>query len=200
MNGQAVADHALPSVELGAVRAALDALPRFRSGGRVTSCRGGNVTASGLAGHAGVGSLCLIERRDPASRPVLFEREGALLAEIVGFDGRGVQLLPYEEAAGIAPGARVALEPGGSVLRPSPAWRGRVLDAMGRPMDGGPALPAGSLAYPIQARGLPAERRRGLGPGSRSACGRWTCSHPAATGSAWESSPARAWASPPSWR
>lgn len=164
MSNRTTADHAFPAVELAAVRAALDLLSRFRSGGQVTSCRGGSVTASGLASHAGVGASCLIERRDPASRTALFERDGALLAEIVGFDGCGVQLLPYEEPAGIAPGARVALEPGGAVLRPSPAWRGRVLDAMGRPMDGGPALSAGSLAYPIQARALPAERRRGLGP------------------------------------
>jgi flagellum-specific ATP synthase len=149
--------------ELDALEAALATLPRCRVGGYVTACGGGTVTASGLAGRAGMGDLCLIERRGPGTAPIMFDGAGAMLAEIVGFGDGGVQLLPYEEATGIVRGARVALDRGLDALRPSLAWRGRVVDAMGRPLDGGPALPAGATSYPVQARGLAAERRRGLG-------------------------------------
>ena len=149
--------------ELDALESALDALPRHRCGGHVTACAGGTVTASGLAGLAGVGDLCLIERHAPGAAPPLFDPDGARLAEIVGFGASGMRLLLYEEAVGIAPGTRVALDREGAVLCPGLAWRGRVIDAMGMPLDGGPPPAPGPVAYPIQARGLAAERRRGLG-------------------------------------
>ena len=68
-----------------------------------------------------------------------------MLAEIVGFADAGVQLVPYEEPSGIGHGARVALgrRPGDGAAEP--AWRGRVIDAMARPIDGGPPLPEGAL-------------------------------------------------------
>ena len=150
--------------EVSDLIAALDAIPRQRVGGLVTACAGGTVTASGLADRAGVGEVCLIERRPPRSGTALFEERDALLAEIVAFGAGGVQLLPYEEPDGIARGARVALAAGHGTVRPSLAWRGRVLDAMARPIDGGPPLPQGGSTYPVQALGLAAERRRGLGP------------------------------------
>jgi flagellum-specific ATP synthase len=75
-----------------------------------------------------------------------------------------VQLLPYEEPGGIARGARVALAAGRAEVRPGPAWLGRVVDALGRPMDGGPPLRDGPTPYQLQARGVAAGQRRGLGP------------------------------------
>ncbi len=146
--------------------AAVGALPRLRAGGYVTACAGGTVTASGLVDRAGVGEVCLIERRAPGARPrtTLFDERRALLAEIVAFGADSVQLLPYAEPEGLARGARIALAPGHGTVRPSLAWRGRVLDAMARPLDGGPPPPEGGHSYSIQARGLSAERRRGLGP------------------------------------
>jgi flagellum-specific ATP synthase len=152
--------------EVHGLVATLDAIPRHRVGGFVSACRGGTITATGLAGRAGVGEVCLIERRHSGAAIIspLFDDRGALLAEIVGFGDAGVQLVPYEEPSGISLGARVALAGGPGLVRPCLSWRGRLLDAMGRPIDGGPPLPEGPRTYPVQARGIPAERRRGLGP------------------------------------
>ncbi|MGD9508916.1 MAG: FliI/YscN family ATPase [Geminicoccaceae bacterium] len=149
---------------IDALQAALNALPRHRCGGYVTACANGTVTASGLTGRAGVGDLCLVERHAPEAAPPLFDPVGARLAQIVGFDADGIRLILYEEPNGVAQGTRVALDRGRETLRPSLDWRARVIDAMGAPADGGPPLPAGPVAYPIQARGPAAERRRGLGP------------------------------------
>jgi flagellum-specific ATP synthase len=151
---------------LDALVGALEAIPKFRFGGYVTRCSGGVVAASGLNGRAAIGDTCLIERRRPGSTgcPTLFPAAAAVTAEVVGFTESGVKLVPYEEPQGITQGARVALEPGLGSLRPCAAWRGRVLDAMARPIDGGPPLPQGRQPYPIVARGIAAERRRGLGP------------------------------------
>ena len=114
------------SAELDALEAALAALPRCRVGGYVTACGGGTVTASGLAGRAGMGDLCLIERRGPGTAPIMFDGAGAMLAEIVGFGDGGVQLLPYEE-----PGRHRARStgcarprPGRASSQPGLAWPG----------------------------------------------------------------------------
>ena len=176
---------------------ALDVDPSQRAGGLITACGAGTVTASGLAGRASVGEVCLVERRRRgAARSPLFDERDALLAEIVGFGESGVQLLPYEEPNGIGRGARVALAGDRGMVRPSLRWRGRVLDAMARPIDGGPALPdgPGSLSG-AGARHSPPSAGVVWERDYASACVRSTCSPPAATGSAWESSPAPASAS-----
>lgn len=143
--------------------AALNAIPKFRTGGFVSRCSGGLVSAIGLAGRAGVGEICLIESGASSASP-LFDDRTAIPAEIVGFSEAAVQLVTYDEPRGITQGVRVTVEPDLAVVRPCLAWRGRVLDAMGNAIDGGAPLPRGALPYAIQARPVAAEKRRGLGP------------------------------------
>jgi FliI/YscN family ATPase len=65
-----------------------------------------------------------------------------LLAEVVGFRDDEVVLLPLGELHGIAPGAAV-IATGAPLSFPcGPAVLGRVLDALGQPMDGGGAIAA----------------------------------------------------------
>ncbi|MEK0084311.1 FliI/YscN family ATPase [Benzoatithermus flavus] len=152
--------------EFEVLTAAFAAIPSFRHGGYVTGCSSGLITASGLDRHAAIGDLCLIERREaatPSAASPLFRGQNAVMAEVVGFTEAGVKLVAYEEPVGITRGAKVALEPGLGILYPCLAWRGRVLDALARPIDGGPPLPRGDRAYRITARAVAAERRRGLG-------------------------------------
>jgi flagellum-specific ATP synthase len=61
-------------------------------------------------------------------------------------------------------GDRVRIDEGTSRLRPTSAWLGRVIDALGEPVDGKGALPQGGKAYPLQGRPVAAMRRAGLGP------------------------------------
>jgi len=62
------------------------------------------------------------------------------LGEVIGFDGPRSLVMLYGTTAGVAPGAVVR------ALRPAPtvaigrSWLGRTLDALGRPIDGGPRL------------------------------------------------------------
>ncbi len=65
-----------------------------------------------------------------------------LLAEVCGFREGATLLLPLGEAEGLRPGARV--EPLGRKTSAgcTQAMLGRVLDALGKPIDGGPALVA----------------------------------------------------------
>lgn len=83
-----------------------------------------------------VGDICLIS---PSGR-----HEEGLLAEVVGFRERNVLLMPLGSPEGIAPGWEV--RPTGRPLPVpvGPSILGRVLDGLGRPIDGlGPLEPEG---------------------------------------------------------
>ncbi len=100
-----------------------------RSVGRVTNLVGMIIEVRGLA--APVGSLCRIEtgRQDPA-----------VLCEVVGFHDDTLLVMPYQTATGVAPGCRVTLEATQLTVPVGPELLGRVLDGLGRPLDGGPPL------------------------------------------------------------
>lgn len=151
---------------VAALRAELERALRPRLGGTVESCAGVLVRARGLLGRVGIGELCRIERHaDPTAAALpTFDPDRAILAEVVGFDADGVRLLPYEEPTGIGYRARVAIDPDLPTLAPDRSWLGRVLDPLGRPLDGGGPLPSGPLSLPVMGRALPAHHRALLGP------------------------------------
>lgn len=100
-------------------------IPRFTRYGRVTRVVGLVIEASGL--DTGVGELCRIQS---------LTDDHILLAEVAGFHERGVLLLPLGEIGGVHPGSPV--EPLGRSfgVDVGPGLLGRVLDGLGRPMDG----------------------------------------------------------------
>ena len=96
--------------------------------GRVREVTGLVVRAS--VPQAAVGDLVRIER----------ERGSRLPAEVVGFEDEDVVLMPLGDVGGTSPGAQV--EPTGKPLTIScgRGLLGRVVDGLGRPIDGGPPL------------------------------------------------------------
>src|SRR5579863_8422410 len=65
---------------------------------------------------------------------------GELVAEVVAIDEDGLLCLALGDLNGIRAGATVELAPGRLTVPVGDALRGRVLDALGRPIDGRPAL------------------------------------------------------------
>jgi flagellum-specific ATP synthase len=111
--------------------------------GRVTDVIGLVVEATGPG--APVGSLCAITEGSHSSRPATPSPEPRsgdaaarrpLLAEIVGFRTGRVLLMPLGELAGVAPGSRVVLVRERPLVRVGDAYLGRVVDGLGRPLDG----------------------------------------------------------------
>ncbi|MDR0663037.1 MAG: FliI/YscN family ATPase [Spirochaetaceae bacterium] len=92
--------------------------------GRVFRVQGLLVESSGP--QSVVGELCRIETRDEVRQ-----------AEVVGLDGETVQLMVYGPVEGIERGARVTASGSGLKIPCSPDMLGRVLDALGHPLDGG---------------------------------------------------------------
>ncbi|SDY81148.1 flagellum-specific ATP synthase [Micromonospora pattaloongensis] len=96
---------------------------RPRVCGRVTSAVGLRVTAEGLTARVGD----LVHIGDGPSR---------VLAEVVAIDGDRLSCLPLGPLAGIAAGSPVVSTGAPLQIPVGPGLRGRVLDGLGRPMDG----------------------------------------------------------------
>jgi flagellum-specific ATP synthase len=121
--------------------------------GRVSSVLGLSLTVAGLERALGVGHRCTVHG---ASGPVL--------AEVVGVDDRGTHVLPFGTWHGVAVGDPVEVSPAGDRIRPHAAWIGRVVDALGRPLDGRGPLHEGARARPVKAPPPRAFDRRRVGP------------------------------------
>ncbi|MBY0504930.1 MAG: FliI/YscN family ATPase [Bryobacteraceae bacterium] len=71
-------------------------------------------------------------------------------AQVVGFRGGRLLLMPMEETGGIQLGDRVVLRAEAARATVGPALLGRAIDAFGSPLDGGPAI-AGEAQYDLYA-------------------------------------------------
>jgi FliI/YscN family ATPase len=122
--------------------------PRFAVHGRVTRVVGQVIEASSLP--VALGELCRIESAG-ARR---------LTAQVVGFHERGILLVPLRDLEGIQPGATVRPLGRAMDVAVGEGLIGRVIDGLGRPMDGlGPILPR--ARYPLHAEPPnPLERAR----------------------------------------
>ena len=73
----------------------------------------------------------------------------AVMAEVVGFHDKTVQLMPYGSMEGIEPGSLVVAMGESLSIPVSEGLLGRVLDSTGRPMDGGGSVSPDDW-YPVQ--------------------------------------------------
>lgn len=67
-------------------------------------------------------------------------QDSPLDAEVIAFDADHVTLMPLGSVRGIGPGDRVELMGSALRVRCAPSLLGRVVDGIGRPIDGGPPL------------------------------------------------------------
>ncbi|MHB8089130.1 MAG: EscN/YscN/HrcN family type III secretion system ATPase, partial [Anaerolineaceae bacterium] len=107
---------------------ALNEVSTTRNSGKVVQVLGLTIEAIGL--DCQIGEVCLITTSLGVT----------IMSEVIGFKEERVLLMPLGDMQGIQPGSKVFpisksfRAPVGTVLL------GRVLDGLGRPMDGGPEL------------------------------------------------------------
>ena len=102
----------------------------------------------GTAPGAAVGDLIRVHGRD-----------GSMLAEVVALKGHHAQLMPFGQLIGIEVGARLQAAGGSSTVMAGPALCGRVIDALGRPLDGKP-WPTGLKPTALRRQPLTPMQRR----------------------------------------
>ena len=107
--------------------------------GRVAQAVGLVIEGTGVTST--VGDICQISREDG---------HGQIPAEVVGFRGDRVLLMPLGEMQGIGPSSRIAMAGQAATLAVGPGLLGRVLNGLGEPLDGKGSLIA-DARYPLHA-------------------------------------------------
>ncbi|GJE39298.1 flagellar protein export ATPase FliI [Methylobacterium persicinum] len=134
----------------------LERVETLQTYGRVVAIRGLLVEVAGPVAAMRLGGRLDIEGSGG---------EGTIPCEIIGFQGDRALAMPFGSLEGVRRGcpAFVKDEAAGAI-RPSGAWLGRVIDALGRPVDGLGPLPQGPQIYPLRADPPPAHARQRVGP------------------------------------
>ena len=114
-------------IDLGGLKQALDGARLERVRGRVVEVVG-TLAEAELPG-AVIGGLCMIGE--------------SCLCEVVGFRERRALLMPLDSLQGVAFGSPVISVEGSIRVTVGEELVGRVLDGLGRPMDGGPSIRSG---------------------------------------------------------
>lgn len=131
-----------------AVEGASADVPLVRIGGRIREVAPTHCRVAGLSSLVRLG-----ERLD-------FEADGRrVTGEIVRVEEAFATVKPFEERVGAGLGT-IAYRLGPLALRPHDSWRGRVVNALGEPIDGGAPLVRGPRAMAADADPPPAMTRR----------------------------------------
>jgi flagellum-specific ATP synthase len=121
--------------------------------GRVVGVRGLMVEIAGPIHAMSVGARIVIETGGDRIIP----------AEVVGFDGDNAVVMPFAGLEGVRRGCRAVIANASSQVRPAASWLGRVLNAMGEPIDGKGTLPQGSVPVPFRNSPPAAHSRKRVG-------------------------------------
>jgi flagellum-specific ATP synthase len=121
--------------------------------GRVVGVRGLMVEIAGPIHAMSVGARIVIDTGGNRFIP----------CEVIGFSGNNAVVMPFAGLEGVRRGCRAVIANSASQVRPSPAWLGRVLNAMGEPIDGKGPLPQGPSPMPFRNAPPPAHSRKRVG-------------------------------------
>ncbi len=120
--------------------------------GEVSAITGLSLTVSGLERAMGIGQRCLVHGKHKI-----------ILGEVVGINAQGTRVLPFGTWDGVAIGDAVELSAYGDVVRPDHSWVGRVMDALGKPLDNKGPLFEGMKPKALKSTPIAAFDRRRVG-------------------------------------
>lgn len=128
----------------------LTRIPEYHLYGRVTAVLGMLVEVGGVQRRLSIGDRCRIAARGRRH----------LACEVVGFRDDHAILMPFGALEGVGLGCKAEVVDVEPVVSPTEKWLGRVVNAMGEPIDGRGPLPEGDTAYPLRNRPPPAHARQ----------------------------------------
>lgn len=121
--------------------------------GRVVGVRGLMVEVAGPIHAMSVGARLVIETGANRSIP----------CEVIGFSGNNAVVMPFAGLDGVRRGCKAVIANAANQVRPSSAWLGRVVNALGEPIDGKGPLPQGASPMPFRNSPPPAHSRKRVG-------------------------------------
>ncbi len=138
---------------LGNLASEVDKIAEFRLYGRVTAVLGMMVEVGGVDRALSIGDRLHLQARGGTR----------VSCEIVGFkDGRALAM-PFGALDGIGIGSRAEISDAAPVIFPHEGWLGRVVNAMGDPVDGKGPLGDGPRGCPIKTQPPAAHTRQRVG-------------------------------------
>ncbi|MBR0851504.1 flagellar protein export ATPase FliI [Bradyrhizobium diazoefficiens] len=121
--------------------------------GRVVGVRGLMVEVAGPIHAMSVGARLVIETGVNRSIP----------CEVIGFSGSNAVVMPFAGLDGVRRGCKAVIANAANQVRPCAAWLGRVVNALGEPIDGKGPLPQGPSPMPFRNAPPPAHSRKRVG-------------------------------------
>lgn len=111
------------------------------------------VEIGGVERRLSIGDRCRVHGRDGQ----------AVTCEVVGFRGGRALMMPFGALDGVGIGCKAEVHNAEPVIYPAASWLGRVVNAMGAPIDGKGPLGDGNVAYRLRNAPPPANRRQRVG-------------------------------------
>src|ERR1700726_2601087 len=125
-------------------------VPDNRRYGRGTAVLGMLLELGGVPESLAVGGRCEIVGRFGNRLP----------CEVIGFRKGRALLMPFGSIEGIGLGCKAEVANSAAAIYPHDGWLGRVVNAMGEPIDGKGPLPQGRIAYKLRNPPPPAHTRQ----------------------------------------
>lgn len=129
------------------------ALPGAQWRGEITAAVGMLIKATGLERRLSVGDICDVIHASGARLP----------CQVVAVKSDTTLLMSFGDTSGVSVGSKVEFQESQFQVRMCDAWIGRVVNAMGQPIDGRGPLPEGAFATPFRNDPPPAYARRRVG-------------------------------------
>jgi flagellum-specific ATP synthase len=134
--------------------AEIAAIPDREIYGRVRGVQGLLVEIAGPVRAMGLGSRLLVNAGRGEKR----------LVEVVGFRDGAALAMPFDSLDGVHMGDEAVLMGSEPAVHPTDAWLGRVVNALGQPIDNKGPLPNGPVAAPLRRTPPRAGQRNRVGP------------------------------------
>ncbi len=122
--------------------------------GEVTKILGLLVEIAGFGSTLSIGSHVHLRPKEGVNIP----------CEVVGFKDNHALLMPFGMLEGVGLGCRAYIQDNQPVIMPDDRWLGRVINALGEPIDGKGPLPKGGHPIPLKNKPPPPHSRQRLGP------------------------------------
>ena len=133
--------------------ARISALRHSEVYGEVTKILGLLVEIAGFGSALSIGSIVHLKPNEQTSIP----------CEVVGFKDGHALLMPFGTLEGVGLGCRAAIQDTPPVIFPDERWLGRVINALGEPIDGKGAIPQGGHPVPLKNKPPAPHARQRLG-------------------------------------
>jgi flagellum-specific ATP synthase len=133
--------------------AAIQLLPDHEFHGKVTKILGLLVEIAGFGNELSIGSIVHLRPKPDKDIP----------CEVVGFREHRALLMPFGTLEGVGLGCRAVIQDTQPVILPDESWLGRVINALGEPVDGKGPLKLGGHPIPLKNKAPNAHERTRVG-------------------------------------